>query len=371
MKISIIGTRGIPARYGGFETFADEISKNLIQIDKTLNIQVLADCDQKISNNDLDNFSGVRLIYSKYSKNKNPLKYYLDSILLSLDSDIILSCGAGGGYFSFIPKFYKVKFITNPDGLEWKREKWSIIKRFLIKTMEKTSVLFSDAIICDSKGITEYIRKEYSYKKKLYTIEYGAYINEYLENSLVEVKDIYSKYDLQANKYHLVVSRLEPENNVHIIIDGYIQSQSEYPLIIVGGINQNDYVDTLLDKKNTNIRFIGAIYDKKELSVIRAGACSYLHGHSVGGTNPSLLEAMGSKNLCICHDNIFNRETLRNNGLFFKDENELSNIFNTLNQNEEIVQEYKINVKNLITEYYNWENISSLYLKAFYEVVNE
>ena len=267
MKISIIGTRGVPANYGGFETFAEEISKNIKILDPNIEITVVCDFAQKEINNSIKELDNINLKYSVYSKSKNPLKFYMDSIFLSLDSNIILSCGLGGGYFSLLTKFSKAKYITNPDGLEWKRSKWSSLKRFALKTMEKTSVWFSDHLICDSEGIAEYIRQEYSYKKKTYTIEYGAYENEFIGINNEKTKIILSQYNLNSNAYHLVVSRLEPENNVDMIIDGYLSHRFKHPLIIVGNLIDTDYVKLLKNKENKQIICIGGIYNKDELSI--------------------------------------------------------------------------------------------------------
>jgi rhamnosyltransferase len=340
-------------------------------LDKSVSVVVISDKDQKEKNNGLKNINGVDIIYSKYAKSNSPLLYYFDSILLSLKNDVILSCGNGGGYFSFITMFYKVKFLTNPDGLEWKRAKWSPLKRFLIKTMEWFSVKFSDGLVCDSEGITTYIKEQYRYTKKLYTIEYGAYVNKFLDVTNEQTKSILDMYKLKTGQYHLVVSRLEPENNVDMIIEGYEISNSRIPLIIVGNLNDTPYVKELEAKKSSNIIFLGGIYDKDALSIVRANAFSYLHGHSVGGTNPSLLEAMGSKNLCICHDNIFNRKTVGEHGLYFKTSTELKDIFNifeTKEQSSEYIR-MRSGVLNSINDYYNWDIISKKYLEAFKDII--
>lgn len=371
MRIAIIGTRGIPASYGGFETFAEEISKNVIKLDSNVKVTVVADKEQKVKNNSLTEIDNVDIIYSKYSKNVNPLLFYFDSIKLSLNCDIILSCGNGGGYFSFIPKFTKAVFITNPDGLEWKRAKWSPLKRFLIKTMEWFSVKCSDYLVCDSEGITNYVKENYNYKKKIYTIEYGAYINSFISVNNTQVEGVLRQYGLQKDSYHLVVSRLEPENNVDIIIDGYQKSTVTFPLVIVGNLTSTPYVETLIKNESKKIIFLSGIYDKDSLSIVRANALSYLHGHSVGGTNPSLLEAMGSENLCICHDNIFNRKTVGENGLYFKDAEELAVIFSEVEdtKNSQKFRQMKNSVLASIKEYYNWDVISKKYLQTFQDIL--
>jgi glycosyltransferase involved in cell wall biosynthesis len=237
--------------------------------------------------------------------------------------------------------------------------------------MEWTSVKFSDYLICDSEGITNYVKENYHYKKKIFTIEYGAYINSFLNINNSQTKDVLSEYGLEKNSYHLVVSRLEPENNVDMIIDGYQQSSVLFPLVIVGNLNSTAYVETLTKNESKKIIFLGGIYNKDTLSILRANALSYLHGHSVGGTNPSLLEAMGSENLCFCHDNIFNKKTVGQNGLYFKNTEELNSIFLDVEESKNIQQftQMKNGVLQSIKEYYNWEVISKKYLQAFQDIL--
>jgi rhamnosyltransferase len=177
------------------------------------------------------------------------------------------------------------------------------------------------------------------------------------------VSKILSKYGLDYDNYHLVVSRLEPENNVSMIIQGYKASNAKKKLAIVGTVLNNKYCQSLLRNKDDNILFLGGIYDKETISVIRANAYSYWHGHSVGGTNPSLLEAMGSANLCVCHDNVFNRSTLKNNGLFFKNIEEVKFLFDRIEAFRD--REMRIKVLALAKQHYSWQRIANEYRRLF------
>jgi rhamnosyltransferase len=225
---------------------------------------------------------------------------------------------------------------------------------------------FSPYIICDSKEIEKILRKKFFRKKNITTIEYGAHINKtvHLQNSVT--RSILEKYNLTSMKYHLVVSRLEPENNIDTIIIGYSKNTRKFPLIIVGNISQTKYVRNLTDLQNKEVTFVGGIYDSNELNVIRSNAYSYIHGHSVGGTNPSLLEAMASKNLCVCHENEFNKGLVGKDGFYFKTSTEISSIFEKIEESN--LDAMRGRVYEKIRDYYNWENITNLYISYFQKI---
>lgn len=363
MKIAIIGSRGIPANYGGFETFAEELSLSLKNKYNDLDLTVVCDHETRIINNAQDKFKNIKLIYSKYSKSDNPLRFYYESLMLSRNSDFTIACGNGIGLFAPLNKLFNSKLLINSDGIEWKRTKWPLIKRIFVKFLEWMALIFGDAVVCDSKGIFDYFHKRYKWKKKLYIIEYGAHINKYLAQNNSQIDNVLKNHNISKYNYHLVICRLEPENNVDMIIKGFNNSITTKPLIIIGNMLSTKYVDYLKNIASNNVLFLGGIYDKNELLILRSRTFTYIHGHSIGGTNPSLLEAMGSKNLCICHDNVFNRETTRNSGLYFKNEQELKDIFEYVEDVKNIknINKIKYEVYKLILEYYNWENISEKY----------
>ena len=230
-------------------------------------------------------------------------------------------------------------------------------------TNYKIASWLSPHLVCDSIGIANYFQKILKRKKNIEIIEYGTNINKYVLKT-IKNKDLeFFGFDFSPYQYHLVVARLEPENNIKLIIEGYLKSIRKYPLIIVGNTTTK-YSKELINYQNKNIHFVGGIYERDKLMLIRAASLTYFHGHSVGGTNPSLLEAMGSKNFCICHDNIFNREVIQENGLYFKDSKDASNAF-TYSENENNKSEiysFKEGVYLRAINYYSWENIAKKYL---------
>jgi len=370
MKLSIIGSRGIPANYGGFETFAEELAVNLVK-DYQYQVTIVCDSDQKKINNGLQEYKGIKLLYSKYSKSKNAILFYYDSIkMIASTSDIVYSCGPAGGLFGYLVHRYKKILVTNPDGLNWKRAKWNKLVQTGFRTFEFLATKFSDHIACDSYGIEKHIQNSYN-TKKTFVAEYGAYPNRYVGIESQEVLMTLDKFGVKKESYHLVVSRLEPENHVHMIIEGYCKVRRKYPLLIVGNIKDTKYINYLKKIANEDVLFIGGIYDKKDLEIIRANALDYLHGHSVGGTNPSLLEAMASKNLCICHDNVFNREVIGRFGLFFKDAEEINGHINAIENRDKNFYEMKESVYEKVVSYYNWDVITKKYDIIFKKVLKE
>lgn len=357
LKIAIIGTRGIPANYGGFETFAEEVAIRMVE--KGHPVLVIGD---KGLNYSEETYKGVEVKKTKAHKPKNPLGFYGESIKMSKSwgADFILMCGVGG---TMLIPFYSSKkhvIAVNPDGLGFRRDKYPIWKKAIFYTQYLISGMVSKHLVCDSPGIKAYYKKSLFRSKNCHVIEYGTYINPYIHKE--NLTDELSRFDLpyEDQKYHLVVSRLEPENNVQITIEGYKQSKAELPLVIVGNTNTK-FSEELIKHQSDKIHFIGGVYDREKLQLLRAASKSYWHGHSVGGTNPSLLEAMGSKNLCICHDNTFNREVVRENGFYFSNSTEAKTLFHKVeSENLEVLREATL---KRAKEQYSWERITSLYLE--------
>jgi glycosyltransferase involved in cell wall biosynthesis len=360
MRVAIIGTRGIPAKYGGYETFAQELSVRLVK----MGMQVEVYCD-KIENGS-DTYNGVNLKYLACTKTSNPLKYYRDSVRKAEKSnDVVLICGAAGALFIYSKVFHqKVAYLTNMDGIEYLRTKWTLPKRLFVRFCIWTSVYLSDHVIADSKSIKEFLLKNYIIKdKRIIQIEYGADINDKPDLSLLD------EYSLKPDGYYLVVSRLEPENNVESIIRGYIKSNIQQPLIVVGNLLETKYVNGLLQYKSDKVRFLGGVYNKSKLEALRFGCKAYLHGHSVGGTNPSLLEALGSGNIIIAHDNVFNREVTNNKMKYFSTPEECSDaIIEVENLSDNDISGYKKLAIKRIKDFYNWERIAQDYYNALIKI---
>jgi glycosyltransferase involved in cell wall biosynthesis len=245
------------------------------------------------------------------------------------------------------------------DGLEWKRSKYSKkVQRFL-KYAERLGVKSSDFLVADSIGIQSYLKDTYAVDSKY--IAYGAELfSSPNPKSLLE-------YDLKPYEYNMLIARLEPENNIETILDGVVLSNNKTPFLVVGKHDVNTFGKYLKNKYKDfeNIRFIGGIYNINILNNLRYYSNLYFHGHSVGGTNPSLLEAMSSKAFIIANDNHFNKSILKNNAFYFKTVNEVQEYLDNLSKTEHL--DMVENCFNDIEKHFSWDIINKAYLNFFYE----
>lgn len=312
MKIGIIGSRGIPNEYGGFEQFAEYLSTGLIQ--KNCQVWVYTSDSNSFKQNQ---YKGVQLIHCfDPEKQIGPFGQFLYDLNCILDSrkrnfDIILQLGytSSAIWNGLFDK--KVTVVTNTDGMEWQRSKYNRVVRRFLKYSEKTVVSKSNYLISDSRAIKKHI--ESTYNRTSVFIPYGATVFTDADQSKLLPSG------LKAYEYFLVIARFQPDNNIETIIQGHMNSKTKYPLIIVGNLN-NRFANKLKDRYSSDsVRFTGGIYKQTLLNNLRYFSTAYFHGHSAGGTNPSLLEAMAASAFICAHDNIFNREVLGNDSNYFKD----------------------------------------------------
>lgn len=353
MKIAILGTRGVPNNHGGFEQFAEYFSVYLAQ--KGHEVYVYNSHDHPYQDK---TFKGVNLVHCYDPESKvgtaGQFVYDLNCILDSRkrNFDVILQLGytSNSIWHWLLPK--KPVIITNMDGMEWKRSKYSAKVRRFLKYAEKLAVKSSDFLISDSIGIQDYISSKYNRDSEF--IAYGATV---FNNPN---KAVLSKYNVEKNKYSILIARLEPENNIATIAEGYHKSKTSHNLIIFGSLNdfgknlQNKYI---IDKR---IQFVGANYNQEELNNLRYFSRYYFHGHSVGGTNPSLLEAMASNTLIIANNNIFNKSILEENAHYFDNVDDVCSVIDKdilFSQKETYATKNTEKIENL----YSWEIINKAY----------
>ena len=364
MKLAILGTRGIPNNYGGFEQCAEALAVGLQKKGHQVTVY-----NPSFHNYNKRVFDGVT-IKKIYSPNKligNSASNFVFDYLcfkdaVKSDYDIILELGLITSSPSIIFVRHRGKIIvTNIDGIEWRRKKWNFIIRFITRNMEKLGIRSSDYLIADNLGIKDYLKKTYDISAKY--IAYGA--------DILDTPDpkILNNYNLKAGKFILCIGRIEPENNFEMIFKSYLKAKLNIPLIIIGN-HLTKFGDYLKDKfKNENIYFFGSIYDKKVLDNLRYYSKLYVHGHSVGGTNPSLIEAMSASALVLIHRNKFNLSVLKNNELSFSNSDELKELL----LDSKIISEKKKYVsENLktIKENFSWKKIIDDYETFFLSILN-
>lgn len=366
MKIAILGTRGIPANYGGFETFAQELSTRLA----ARGYEVSVYCRRGNSEWKDPTYQGVRLITLPTIKHK-----YLDTIVHAFLSvwhvsfsnvQIVYICNAINSVFALVPRFFGKRVLINVDGLEWKRTKWNAVGKWAYRVSERIATWFANVIISDSRAIQAYYKERFN--KETEFIAYGAKRRE-VQNS----EEIIAQHGLKSRQYILYVSRLEPENNAHIMIQAYHQLKTDLPLVIVGHAPYGKpYIEQLRATQDARIKFLGGVYGDG-YAALQSHAYIYLHGNEVGGTNPALLETMAYGNCVIAIGVHFNREVVGEAGLCFEPGNphDLKNQMEYCLHNPAVVQQYRQLAEQRIAQAYNWEGVVEKYERLFARILPE
>lgn len=381
--VFIVGSKGIPANYGGFETFVD----NLVTRQVNPKIKYHVSCmtfDKSVKQYDY-NGAECQEIYVPNIGGSKAILYDLRSLDWALDTIkernltdgivYILACRIGPFLHEYIKKFHNhgFKVWVNPDGHEWKRAKWSVPVRKYWKVSEKLMVKNADFLICDSKSIEEYIHEDYrKYNPQTTFIAYGADITpSILKKDDKKVVDWFNKHDVKLNEYFLIVGRFVPENNYETMIKEFMKSKVNKDLVIITNVEKNAFYNSLKEEthfeNDKRIKFVGTVYDAELLKFIRENALGYLHGHSVGGINPSLLEALGSTKINLLYNVGFNKEVGEDSSLYWSLED--GSLANKLNEVEEISTEKEENfgklAKQQIIDNYSWEKIVNDYEEQF------
>lgn len=317
-KLSIIGTVGLPACYGGFETLVENLVSKSV---KNLNITVY--CSSKSYVNRPSDLDGINLIYIPFKANGvQSIIYDIASLIHSIFKrpDTVLILGVSGCIFlPFYCLFSRSKVVTNIDGLEWQRAKWGRWTKKFLKFSEKLAVKFSDEVVADNQAIADYIKSEYTINSSV--IAYGG---DHAVISNMESTDV---------GFALALCRIEPENNIEMILNAF--SQTDKPLKFVGNWNNSDFGRRMKEQYSSydNIELVDPIYDIDKLSILRSSCSYYVHGHSAGGTNPSLVEMMHFGKTILCFDCNYNRASTESEAAFFSDVSGLVEIIDALETN--------------------------------------
>lgn len=309
MRIALVGTRGVPARYGGFETCVEEVGRRLVERGH----EVVVYCRRTTGAEPVPEYLGMRLVHLAAVRSRT-LETLSHTALSALHlvrhrTDAAIVFNAANAPFLPLLRAARIPVATHVDGLEWKRAKWGKGGRTYYRAAESLAVRWSDALIADARGIQEYYTERFGVATDL--IPYGA-------PKVAGGADRLAELGLEPDGYHLVVARFEPENHVDVIVDGYRRSRARLPLVVVGSAPYADeYTAKVHALGDDRVRFLGGVWDQELLDQMYANARTYLHGHSVGGTNPSLLRAIGAGTATTAFDVVFNREVLGDSGRWF------------------------------------------------------
>lgn len=389
--VFIVGAKNIGS-YGGYETFVEKLTKyhkndssiqyyiacklsgtSAMNENNLKDIKIISNTEF-IHNNakcfkiKVPNIGPAQAIYYDIASLNKCLKYIQDEKIVN-PIIYILTCRIGPFLNYFCKKIHKLggKIYLNPDGHEWLRDKWIYPIKKYWKLSERLMVKHSDLIICDSREIERYINENYKKYNPITTfIPYGA---EIIENKNI-FDDWYKKNYVERNNYYLMVGRFVPENNFETIIKEYMISKTEKDLVIITTDNdklKNKLESNLHFSKDKRIKFVGSIYEENLLRDIRTNAFGYIHGHEVGGTNPSLLESLITTNINLLLNVKFNKEVGSNGAFYWTKENgNLCKLINNMeNLTEEQIQDISMKAKQRIYDEYNWEKVSESYKKVF------
>ena len=376
-NVFIIGSKGIPANYGGFETFVEKLTEKQVNKSIRYHVACLSDNNNEFEHNGarcfnvkVPNIGAAKAVYYDIVALKECIKYIKKN---NIKNPIvyILACRIGPfiGYYKKQLKKLGVTLFVNPDGHEWKRAKWNAAIRQYWRVSERLMVKHADLLICDSINIEKYIKEDYKkYNPKTTFIAYGADIEKSkLSDNDATLLKWYKEKRVKAKEYYLVVGRFVPENNYETMITEFMKSNTTKDFVLITNVEQNKFYEQLRKKtgfdKDSRIKFVGTVYDQELLKKIRENAYGYFHGHEVGGTNPSLLEALATTDLNILLDVGFNREVAMDGALYFnKEEGSLCKLIDNELDNK-VILNLGIKAKDRIVEEYSWINIVDKYEK--------
>ena len=367
LKIAIIGSRGYPFVYSGYETLIKELSERLV----ARGCEVTVYCHSNLFKEKPALVNGIKLVYVPTIESKS-LSQLIHSFLsmcnaVTSDADVIFAVNAANGPFGLISKIFRKPTAINVDGLEWLRPKWKGIGAKYFKIAARLSTILFDQVINDS----DEMRKVYlnMFKKDSVVIAYGAKVTKFEDQSLIK------QWLIKPKEYYLVVGRMIPDNNADVIVKGFLASNSTKKMVVVGDVFYKDnYSDALKAIKGERLIFTGYVNDPKVLGSLYHHCYVYVHGHEFGGTNPTMIKAMACGCAILVLDTVFNREMLDNDsyGIYFdKNQDAVRQQINYADEHPNKIEKFRQNSHLGITDKYNWDYITDRYLDVFRQLAKK
>lgn len=364
MKIALIGTRGVPANYGGFETCVEELGSRLVRRGHSVTVY----CRASYYEERVESYLGMDLVYLPNIRRKSldTLSHTFLSTLHALPRrfDVLMFFNAANSPALVFPRLLGQKTALNPDGLEWKRGKWGLTTRKYYRFSEWLSSKLANRVVADSHAIQAYYRSNYGIDSSF--IPYGAYEGRSLNPEMLR------EHGLEPNEYFLQITRFEPENNPLLTIQAYKQLATDKKLVLVGGNPyESDYSRRIKAEADCDgIVLTGFIYDRDMLTELWCNCYAYVHGNEVGGTNPALLQAMANGCLVVSLDVAFNREVLGDGGVYFtREPASLADKLGWAIENASDLADYRARAVGRIKERYCWDIVAGQYEVMFHEIV--
>jgi glycosyltransferase involved in cell wall biosynthesis len=362
LRLAIFGGRGIPSTYSGTETFFIELAPRLVERGH----DVIVYCRKSLFDERPPSYRGVRLVYLPSVETKvlgtftHTLACMID--VLRRDVDAMLVTNVANAFHCIIPRLFRQNCALNVDGIEWKRGKWGTLgKKYFYWNAKVCGKILPRGIITDAYAMRDLYLREF--KTPSACIAYGANV----ESS--EHPELLSRYGLEPGNYYLIASRLVPENNAALIIEGFKRASTSRLLAIAGDANyRSSFIDELRANAGDRVRFLGHVADIDHVKELHCNCYAYVHGHMMGGTNPALLKALGFGNCILAHENPFNAEVLGEYGLLFRDAGDLADKIRTIESQPEIAERMRHRAADRIRAVYSWDRVTDQYEELFYQL---
>ena len=356
IKLAIVGAHGLPAKYGGYCTLAEYLAEY-----KPEDFDVTVYCVRSEYKEYPNEYKGVHLEWVDYpARGMMAWKFHRYGIkhALAHGADCILLCGPNGGFTLPFHRKDRDKFFMNVGGVEWKRNKYNAIMRWVMRTLMKSAVNNSAHLVADNIGMQEYYEEEYG-RRDSRVIAYGG---DQATNAAITPEAL-KKYPFLKDKFAVAIARIQSDNNTEMLLEAF--KDARMPLVYIGNWNVTDWSKEIRAKYSQypNLILLDAIFDIPVLNQIRGNCTLYIHGHSAGGTNPSLVEAMHLGVPLLCYDNGFNNNTTFNQALYFKSADDIKKILET--KSDEELADVGKRMKTLAVENYRWETIAEKYYDFF------
>jgi glycosyltransferase involved in cell wall biosynthesis len=362
LRIAIFGGRGIPSTYSGTETFFIELAPRLVERGH----DVIVYCRKALFKERPPSYKGIRLIYTSSIETKNfgtfthTLACMAD--VLRRNVDAMLVTNVANAFHCALPRIFGKNCALNVDGIEWKRGKWGRLgKGYFYWNARLAGKILPRGIITDAYAMRQLYLDEFNTPSAC--IAYGGNIETSSNPDAVRL------YGLEPGNYYLIASRLVPENNAALIVDGFKKASTKRLLAIAGDANyRSSFIDDLKSNAGDRVRFLGHVDSIEHIKELHCHSYAYIHGHMMGGTNPALLKALGFGNCILAHDNPFNAEVLAGHGLLFRDANDLAEKIQLIEEHPEVAEDYRRRAPDRIRNFYNWDRIVDQYEELFYQL---
>ncbi|HMC32359.1 MAG TPA: glycosyltransferase [Candidatus Angelobacter sp.] len=362
LRLAIFGGRGIPSTYSGTETFFIELAPRLVERGH----DVIVYCRKSLFKERPPFYQGVRLIYLPSIETKN-LGTFTHTLACMIDVlrrkvDAMLVTNVANAFHCTIPRLFCQNCALNVDGIEWKRGKWGALgKGYFYWNAKLCGKIIPRGVITDAYAMRALYLQEF--KTPSACIAYGGNIETSMNPGIVR------QYGLEPGNYYLIASRLVPENNAALIVEGFKKASTKRLLAIAGDANyRSSFVDELKAAAGNQVRFLGHVDDIEHVKELHCNCYAYIHGHMMGGTNPALLKALGFGNCILAHENPFNAEVLGEYGLLFRDADDLARKIHLIESSPETAESYRRRAPDRIRTVYNWDRITDQYEELFYQL---